>query len=84
VIYFYLIFLNLLLTLRVDDYDEANWEFETIKHKTRSPNYSDDDDDSKDSATIGPSKGKQAKVIEFLISIYIHLNINFAVINLRL
>ncbi|EXX51929.1 Sps1p [Rhizophagus irregularis DAOM 197198w] len=49
----------------VDDYDETNWEFETIKQsKTRSPNYSDDDDDLKDSATIGPSKGKQAKAMK--------------------
>ncbi|GES75450.1 Pkinase-domain-containing protein [Rhizophagus clarus] len=51
----------------VDDDDETNWEFGTIKQsKTRSPNYSDDDDDDdlKDSATIGPAKGKQAKAMK--------------------
>ncbi|RIA92833.1 kinase-like domain-containing protein [Glomus cerebriforme] len=50
----------------VDDHDETNWEFDTIKpSKTRSPNYSDEDDEySKDSATIGPTKGKQVMVMK--------------------
>ncbi|CAI2162534.1 20555_t:CDS:10 [Funneliformis geosporum] len=47
----------------VEDHDETNWEFDTVKpSKTKSPNYSDEDDYSE--YTIGPSKGKQAMAMK--------------------
>jgi hypothetical protein len=64
---FLFIILEYFYWLSAEDYNETNWVFDTVKQsKTRSPNYSDEEDDySKDSATIGPTKGKQAKVIMF-------------------